>query len=263
MSNMADLQLTFLTPCERCAGLLFGKVAFCPYCGGAAAVIFGDRTPASGNEIDPAENDFSDSTLGLLAKRQMARPGAVRRQAASGTVALFLLIVLALVLGYNQLGNREDDTPDARSLISRLGLAEPRQAIGGLLRAEERMPQKPDPEAGRGRLVPTVAAATALPVIAAASETSPVPEAVAKPTPPARTAAAKPEPPAKAQPVAGAEPSARTAACNDMLSALALCGPTQGAAPPSPTTAIASTAAASTAPTPEAALDALQVKPNR
>jgi hypothetical protein len=151
--GLANLDLDFSVPCQRCAAQLYGRVKFCPYCGEDASVTFGAgatgaapepelETPVSETREDvdselarfvPAPFEWQEE---LPAQNAVAlHPGTVLERSAIGKVAALVLLVLALVLGYLYF-DKQNETDRSREFTAKLAQAQGALSRGDLGAAE-------------------------------------------------------------------------------------------------------------------------------
>ncbi|MBT2303397.1 hypothetical protein J7E70_23380 [Variovorax paradoxus] len=239
--GLANSDLDFSVPCQRCAAPLYGRVKFCPYCGEDASLTFGaSATDESQEDVDaelarfvPAPFEWQEE---LPAQHAVApRPGAVLRRSAIGMVAALVLLVLALALGYRYV-DKQHETDQSREFSAKLAQAQGALSRGDLSAAERALvalvaahPDHPgvrdlreeldrrvrEQDAKREQLREATQKATR---VLGLAEPAPSPSPSPAPAPPA----------AEAPPIAAPAPEIGTAApgrseCNDTLAALALC----------------------------------------
>jgi hypothetical protein len=147
--GLANLDLDFSVPCQRCAAPLYGRVKFCPYCGEDASLTFGAgplepelEAPVSEPKEDvdselarfvPAPFEWQEE---LPAQNAVApHPGAVLKRSVIGTVAALVLLVLALALGYLYF-DKQHETDRSREFTAKLAQAQGALSRGDLSAAE-------------------------------------------------------------------------------------------------------------------------------
>src|SRR5687768_5423628 len=73
--RLANSDLAFSAPCQRCAALLHGRVKFCPYCGEDASVTFGADAaeaalePELENPVNETQEDVSSELARIVPAR--------------------------------------------------------------------------------------------------------------------------------------------------------------------------------------------------
>ncbi|VTU21138.1 hypothetical protein H6CHR_01529 [Variovorax sp. PBL-H6] len=251
MANLAELKLTFSQPCKRCAQLLYGRVKFCPYCGGESdAPRWGDEAANTAFGPGRAASDTAEP-VASLADEFPAMPEDEAGETTDGPIAPELRNEAREELGLDiaHIVPAAFEWPDELPLA--ITTAQPRApalhrrpilkytAIGvgmavsalalvlGYIRTSQegdaRRSQAPMAQPVQAQIAPRLAAAAS----PAESRTEPpqavqAPAAAPVPVVPVAAATAVPASPMPA-------PETAKAACNEALAALALC-PDAGAA---------------------------------
>ncbi|VTU19196.1 hypothetical protein [Variovorax sp. RA8] len=247
MAHLAELDLAFSQPCKRCAQLLYGRVKFCPYCGGendaprwgdeAANTAFGPGHAAS----DSAEPAPSPAEELLIVPRHEApettdRPILEVRNEAREEADLDIAHIVPAAFEWPEELPVATTTVQPRALAPRRGPMLKYAAIGvamavsvlalilGYVRSGQesvaqrsKAPTAQQPQPQSAPELPTQAPRGA--EVTAAVVPAPV---AAVPAPVAPVAGAAPAPAVPAQ-----EPG--KAGCNEALAALALCPDTGSA----------------------------------